>query len=125
MEDEISARVRAFMNRRMYSRFDLATLASISDDDIELAIQDYVYLRISNKFEEEERVLSELSPGFRAIYCTLHVEAEVRNGGFDQYFSNSEGRLALTAEEGFQRIGAPEYADLMHRAIQLWQDGRE
>lgn len=119
--DEIRASIRAFMNRRRYTRFDRAILASIPDSDLELAIQDYVIALIGDDFSTEESVLRALSPGFRAIYTTLHVEAEVCNGGFSQYFSNSEGKLADLAVEGFRHIGAPEYADLMSRAIGVWR----
>ena len=121
-DDELSASIYAFMNRRRYADFDRATLASISNDDLELAIQDYVYARIGDDSANEDARLAELSPGFRAVFTTLCVEAEVRNGGFNQYFWNSEGKLADLAVEGFRHIGAPEYADLMKRAIATWRD---
>ena len=120
-DDEISASVREFMNRQTYSAFDRATLASIPDDKVELAIQDFVFGRIGRDFSREQTVLDQLSPGFNAIYTTLHLEAEVCNGGFNQYFWNSEGRLAARAAQGFLHIGAPEYADLMNRAIECWK----
>src|SRR5204863_7619338 len=110
------------MNRPRYTDLDRATLASILDDDLELAIQDYVYSRIGDDFANEEVCLTELSAGFRAIFTTLHVEAEVCNGGFNQYFWNSEGKLADFAVEGFRHIGAAEYADLMKRAIAAWRE---
>lgn len=62
-----------------------------------------------------------LPPGVRAIYATLHVENEVNNGGFDQYFCNSEGRLAELAIEGFAYLETPRYAELMKRAVAAWR----
>jgi len=120
-DDEISAAVRGFMNRRKYALFDLQILASLPDDEIEWAIQEFIFDRIGGDFSRTDAVLGNLSAGFNAIYTTLHVEAEVCNGGFNQYFWNSEGRLAARAVEGFLHIGAPEYANLMQRAIACWE----
>jgi hypothetical protein len=51
---------------------------------------------------------------FSAIWA---VEAEVNNGGFWQYFSNSSRETAHFVEEALQRIGAPKTADICRRAI--------
>jgi len=58
-----------------------------------------------------------LSKGFIAVYVTFWVEAEVNNGGFNQYFWNSSGQFGLEAIEGFREIGAAACADLMSRAV--------
>ena len=55
--------------------------------------------------------------GFCAVYTTWWVEAEVYNGGFNQYFWNSSRQFANEAVAGFELIGAPKHAALMTRAI--------
>src|SRR5437867_8665395 len=120
-EEAMHGSIEEFKNRKIFSSFDLSTLDNIPDDKLEQAIIDYVFLKIGDDFEQEAEVVSELTPGFRAIYTTWCLEAEVDNGGFNQYFWNSEGRLATLAVEGFKRIGAPEYAELLQRAIALWK----
>jgi len=121
MTDEPSGTLPDFKNRKTYRSFDLQTLAQISDADLEQALLDYVIFRIGNDWSQQVETVDALSSGFRAIYTTIGVEAEVCNGGFNQYFWNSRGRLAAQAVEGFRRIGAPEYADLMQRAIATWR----
>jgi Domain of unknown function (DUF4375) len=121
-EEEIHRSIQEFKNRKVFSSFDLSTLESIPDDKVEQAIIDYVLLQIANDFSDELEILNELSAGFRSIYTTWCVEGEVNNGGFNQYFWNSEGRTALLAVDAFKRVGAPEYAELLERAIVMWKD---
>jgi hypothetical protein len=44
------------------------------------------------------------------------LDAEVNNGGFIQYYSNSRGRLALATVQGLRRIGASETASILEAA---------
>jgi len=67
----------------------------------------------------ERDVLDGLSAGFRAVYSTWWVEAEVNNGGLNQYFWNSSGEFARDAVAGFDRIGVPAMARLMERGIAI------
>ena len=43
--------------------------------------------------------------------------SEIENGGFHQFFANPTGVLAPEAAQGFERIGLPEVADLIRRAV--------
>jgi hypothetical protein len=45
------------------------------------------------------------------------VLSEVSNGGFHQFFANPTGVLAPEAAQGFDRMGLPEVADVMRRAM--------
>ena len=53
------------------------------------------------------------------------TEAEVNNGGFNQFYFNSSGIFSDLAPEAFRRIGAPKFADLMNRANQLYRKENE
>jgi hypothetical protein len=114
--------IRPLLNQRKYVALDLRILKAIPDDCLEQVVRDYVSVQIAHGSEEREFVIGALAPGFRAIITTLGVAYEVNNGGFLQYFWNTEGRLAAHAEEGFRRIGAPRFADLLNRAFGIWQE---
>ncbi len=47
------------------------------------------------------------------------MEAEVNNGGFNQYFWNPSGEFALEAVEGLNAIDAKKSADLLKNAINI------
>lgn len=51
---------------------------------------------------------------FRSVW---ELEAEVNNGGFEQYFSNSSGRLAPQAPAALRAIGAVQMATIVDEAI--------
>jgi hypothetical protein len=66
--------------------------------------------------------LRPLTPGQRALLALHGCVSEVSNGGFDQFFTNPTGILASEAVEGFRRIGAPEAADLVTRALKVFAE---
>ncbi|MBW3623229.1 MAG: DMP19 family protein [Armatimonadetes bacterium] len=69
-------------------------------------------------------ILSEVSPGQRALLCVDWCQKEVRNGGFEQFFLNSAGMLANEALKGFKLIQAFSYAELLDRALTVFPEGK-
>jgi len=58
-----------------------------------------------------------LSPIGKILYNVYWVEAEVNNGGFNQYFYNSSGEHAIDAVQSLDRIGASQTKELLQSAI--------
>ncbi|EGQ7984065.1 DMP19 family protein, partial [Vibrio vulnificus] len=98
-EDDIAAKLEAFENRKIYMNLDIATLQQISDEDVELAVVDYAHAKLSDRYDHEMEVVRGFSLGVRALYLTWTVEAEVNNGGVNQYYFNTEGKFSADAEE--------------------------
>lgn len=119
---QISKRIAEFKNRKKYDRLTAEALKEIPEDKLVQAIYDFIDLKVAKRRNKEAEILKSLSEGFRAIHATWGIEAEVNNGGFNQYFWNSSGQYASAAVEGFRLIGASELADLTKRAITLWDD---
>jgi hypothetical protein len=55
--------------------------------------------------------------------CVWELEADVNNGGFDQYYFNSSGDLAGDAVESLNAIGAKNTADVVRQANALFGAG--
>jgi hypothetical protein len=53
----------------------------------------------------------------------FRLQAEVLNGGFDQYFFNSGGDNAAEALAGLELIGASRTASIVRRAIGVFGEG--
>jgi hypothetical protein len=64
--------------------------------------------------------LTELEKVLSAIWA---LEAEVNNGGFDQFFFNSAGDLAHYAPNALKQIGAFQMAELAERANSVFGPG--
>lgn len=64
-------------------------------------------------------LLGSVAAGSRHVWTTFWVEAEVKNGGFDQYFANGNEVFARRAIEGFRALGGEKYAVLVEKAIAI------
>lgn len=69
--------------------------------------------------DSDQRPWTQLSRQERIVLAVWQLEAEVNNGGFDQYFHNSAGERAPFAIEALLEIGAPNCAAVVGRATQL------
>ncbi len=112
-------------NRSSYFQLTPEILAEIPDEKLVQAIIDYIYTQVDEQYDREFEIVSALSEGFRSIHATWWVEAEVNNGGFNQYFWNSAGQFAQVAVVGFGLIGAVEHARLMECAISMYEEDKE
>ncbi|HMG93664.1 MAG TPA: DMP19 family protein [Chryseolinea sp.] len=71
---------------------------------------------MDNQFSNEEAIVRSLEKGQKAIYVTWILEAEVNNGGFNQFYYNSSGQFADLSGEAFTTIGATKFAKLVNQA---------
>lgn len=65
----------------------------------------------------------ELTEPERTFICVWQLEAEINNGGFRQYYSNSAGDLAPQAPAALEAIGARHTAAIVRDANGLFPDG--
>jgi uncharacterized protein with NAD-binding domain and iron-sulfur cluster len=64
--------------------------------------------------------LTEAEKTFNAVYW---LEAEINNGGFDQYFLNNAGDYAQETVTALQRIGAQHTSQILLAAMRLFPGG--
>ncbi len=88
------------------------------------AQQDRFYAAADAAFAQaEQRGFSSLDARQQAILLVRNLEAEVNNGGFDQYFFNSAGDHALQTLEVLAGMGATKTARLLRAACALFPRG--
>jgi hypothetical protein len=66
---------------------------------------------------------SDLSPAERVFFLVWELEAEVNNGGFNQFFFNSAGDRASVTAAARRAIGAERMASIVERANSSFPDG--
>ena len=66
---------------------------------------------------------AQLTDPERVFIGVWQLEAEVNNGGFSQYYSNSAGDLATEAPAALEAIGARHTAEIVRSANDLFRDG--
>jgi hypothetical protein len=118
-EPDVARMLEEFDNRQKYAEFDVETLRSIQDEHLEQAILDYIFAKLDAQRGQRMRVISSLPPAFRTFYASWIVEAEVMNGGFNQYFWNSSSEFAEQTPAALTEIGDEVAAEIMRRAIAI------
>ncbi|MGF6148477.1 Uncharacterised protein [Kingella potus] len=112
---EVAEMFDAFDKRTIHEKLTEDILAQTSDEDLVLTVFDTLAVQAPESLSEEE-YLQTLSPARRAVYALYILAGEVDNGGFNQYYYNTEAEAAAYLPEACELIGAPEYADLVRRA---------
>ena len=79
-----------------------------------------MYLHVLGKIRDDD--IESLTEVERTVVCTLLLEAEVNNGGFDQYFFNSSGNWAKYTFVALTNIGASHTAALFRRALAVFPE---
>jgi hypothetical protein len=64
--------------------------------------------------------LDSLSPQEQVFRAIWEVEAEVNNGGFDQYYFSASGDNARRAIPALEEIQAPRMADIVRRSMAIF-----
>ena len=123
--DELLKSVENFQNRPIYKTLTPEIISKIKDEELEQAIFDNISTNMEGDKREEREIVKTLTPGQRAIYVAWIVEAEVNNGGFNQFYFNSSGQLADMSEEAFKTIGATKFADLVRQANLIYDEIKE
>ncbi|HYF52228.1 MAG TPA: DUF4375 domain-containing protein [Planctomycetota bacterium] len=62
-------------------------------------------------------VRKKFKPALLNLLAADRCQAEVLNGGFEQYFQNPDGELAPEAVKGFRAVGLPDAARLLQKAM--------
>jgi hypothetical protein len=119
VQAQLDSMLEAYANRPRYDAFDQQILASIPDAALEQALLDYLFTRLEGFKQDQDSAFAALSPQFRVFYCTWEVEAEVMNGGLNQYFWNSSAQNAERVPAALEAIGDGAAAELMREAIRL------
>jgi len=92
----------------------LASPSTHAEDAQTMYPDDFDNLIVQNFFEFQA-----LNEKERVAYCIHRLEAEVNNGGFHQFFSNSTGQFAPETLEALAAIGAVKTRTLLERAISI------
>lgn len=93
-------------------------LLAAQDDDLVLKFLDCVEGIIGGKYDQEFEIVKNLPIGFVNLYAIQGVEAEVNNGGYNQYYFNSAGAFAEIAVIAFETVGAPILVEIQREANQ-------
>lgn len=124
LDETIDKSINDFMNRPVYKKLTSEIIDSASDD----MLLQIVFDNLSEKFskdKDEYQTVIEFNKSQQAIYVIWVLEAEVNNGGFNQYYANSSGQFSHLTPDALKLIGANKFSDLIRRANNVYKDENE
>ena len=120
-QEELDRSLDDFLNRPIHKILTKEIIEKTKDQDLEQQIVDNLSAILEEFDENDENSPDKLlTNGQASIYSTWMVEAEVNNGGFNQFYFNTSEELGKWAEEGFETIGAIQFAKLMREANDIY-----
>jgi hypothetical protein len=96
------------------------TLKFINDDDLEYALIEFILQKkIANNYEQKYEIVTKLPKGLMYHYVSWFLEAEVYNGGFNQYFYNTSAAFINEAIDAYKYFGLHEISCIVDDAAMI------
>jgi len=125
LQDQIAQSVEAFRNRPIYKELTEQNIDSSSDDKLLQVVFDNLSEKLPANYEKEYETVMTWNNSRKAIYMIWVLEAEVNNGGYNQFYSNSSGQYYKELPDALRLVGANGFADLTQRANDLFEKENE
>jgi hypothetical protein len=107
--------------KKSKTKFTEETIDKISDENLLLEVYDNISLKLPKDYKKEYESVIKLSKSEQAIYMIWGLEAEINNGGFNQYFFNSSGQFAELTPDALKLVGAVKFAELTEKANRIYK----
>lgn len=134
IEEQLTQSGEAFQNRPIHKELTEQIIDTTSDENLLQVIFDNLSEKIPTDYEKEYETIMGWNKSRQAIYMIWVLEAEVNNGGYNQFYFNSSGQFTTHLSESLRLVGANKFAELTKRAddtfekenpkITQHQDGR-
>jgi len=101
--------------------FTEETINKTIDNELLEKVWSNISSKLSKDPEKEYESLLKLSKSEQAIYIIWNLEAEINNGGFNQYYFNSSGQFADLTPDALKLIKANKFSELVSRANNIYK----
>jgi hypothetical protein len=116
MQDLIDKSFEEFNSRKIYDKLTIDIIEKTPDDQLLQTTFDNIETNFKVGEHYTKKKIQKLTNEKQAIFSIWMLQAEVNNGGFNQFDYNSSGQFAEMAEDGLKLIGADKYAKLVKKA---------
>ena len=102
------------------SGFSAEELAAIDDAEVVDAVLGVVWGSVAGLEEAEVAGILEAAPeGFGVVHTVYLLDAEIQNGGFHQYFWNTQQLYVPILKRSLASLGATEHLGLLEEALRI------
>ncbi|MDR0507749.1 MAG: DMP19 family protein [Dysgonamonadaceae bacterium] len=114
-----------YLNIPVYKYLTVEIIDSLPDENFLLIINNQLQRKLPEDYKKEFEIVMSWNKSQQAIYMIWWLEAEVNNGGFNQFYENSSGQYAEYLPDALRLIGAVKFADLVERANKVYLENYE
>lgn len=125
LDAQISESIEAFKNRPIHEKLTQEIIDSTKDEDLVQVIFDNLISKLPEDYTKEYETVNSWNQARKTVYFIWLLEAEVNNGGFNQFYFNSSGQFYKFIPEALLRINAKLFADLTERANKVYESENE
>jgi hypothetical protein len=115
-EEQLTNSIEAFKNRPIYKELTKQIIDTTSDENLLQVVFDNLSEKQPEDYEKEYETVMSWNKSRQAIYIIWVLEAEVNNGGYNQFYFNSSGKFYEYLPDALKLVGADKFADLTKRA---------
>jgi len=121
MEEQLANSVEVFKNRPIHKDLTEQIIDTTSDDNLLQVVFDNLSEKQPADYEKEYGTVMSWNKSRQAIYMIWALEAEVNNGGYNQFYFNSSGQFYKHLPDVLKLVGANKFADLTQRANETFE----
>ena len=109
--------IEAYENRKIYRELTVAIIDSIEDMQLLQVVFDNLSEQLPKDYSKHyDFITLKFNSSQQAIYLSWWLEAEVNNGGFNQYFANTDGQYAELLPSLLNKMKAYKISNLVKDA---------
>ena len=121
MNEQLANSVEAFKNRPIHKELTEQIIDTTADENLLQVVFDNLSEKQTTDYEKEYETVMSWNKSRQAIYMIWALEAEVNNGGYNQFYSNSSGQFYKHLSDALKLVGANKFADLTKRANETFE----
>jgi hypothetical protein len=120
-EEQLTNSIEAFKNRPIHKELTEQIIDKTSDDNLLQVVFDNLTEKQPADYKKEYETVMSWNKSRQAIYMIWALEAEVNNGGYNQFYFNSSGQFYKRLPDVLKLVGANKFADLTKRANETFE----
>ena len=120
-EAQLANSIEAFKNRPIFKELTEQIIDTASDVNLLQVVFDNLSEKQSTDYEKEYETVMSWNKSRQAIYMIWIFEAEVNNGGYNQFYFNSSRQFYKHLPDALKLVGAAKFADLTKRANETFE----
>jgi len=121
MEAQLTKSIETSKNSPIYKELTEQIIDTTSDENLLQVVFDNLAEKQPADYEKKYETVMSWNKSRQAIYMIWALEAEVNNGGYNQFYFNPSGQFYKHLPEALRLVGANKFADLTERANKTFE----